>query len=98
MRVLPCKSLGGVSEYVLGVSLIRGQPTPVVDLRRLLGIAAPEPPAQLVLVRCGERRAALAVDRVFGLRSLADDAASTPRGVLTEMSKQQLQSLRRLDG
>jgi purine-binding chemotaxis protein CheW len=66
MRPLPIEPLAGTPSFVPGVSLIRGTPTPVVELGILLG--APEYPAgRFVTVRLGERQAALSVSAVLGI-------------------------------
>lgn len=70
MRPLPVEALSGTAPFVDGVSIIRGMPVPVIDLARLLGNASAEARTRLVLVKVGERRVALAVVRVIGVRSL----------------------------
>ena len=80
MRPLPTERLGDAPEGVRGVAIVRGAPLPVVDVARLLGGEMPEseaPPAtaRFVAVRAGARTAVLAVDEVFGVRSLHPDAA-----------------------
>jgi len=52
---------------LLGVALIRGEPSPVLDLRVLLGMPAAHGPTRLVDLRVGARRVALAVDGVEGV-------------------------------
>lgn len=72
MRPPPCSALQGAAPWVLGVSVIRGAPTPVVDLSRALGRtdpgAATSERQRVVTVRAGERTVALAVDEVLGIR------------------------------
>jgi len=70
LRPLPVEALSGTAPFIDGVSIIRGAPVPVVDLARLLGNASVEPRMRLVVVKVGERNAALAVARVIGVRSL----------------------------
>lgn len=71
MRPLPIESLAHLPEFVDGLSLIRGRPTPVLDARRLLG-AAREPGActRFVTLELAERSPALAVDAVLGVRDI----------------------------
>jgi purine-binding chemotaxis protein CheW len=61
----------GTPRFVRGLSIIRGEPVPVIDLRLLLdndeSNAAGD---RFVTIKTGERRAALAVDTVVGLRDL----------------------------
>jgi purine-binding chemotaxis protein CheW len=83
LRPLPIQILAGAPFYIKGVALVRGEPTPVVDLGVLLG-GEEQPPRRLVRLRLGERAAALAVDEVLGIRTIeASDAALPPllRGV-----------------
>ena len=82
MRPLPVQPLRGAPDFVLGVSTIRGVPTPVVDLGHLLfGPLAGSAPAGFVALRLATRRAVLAVDRIVGVRTLPPhvwDGASDP--------------------
>lgn len=70
LRPLPTTPCAGVPSFVLGAAVVRGLAVPVVRLDRFLG-AAPSPSTRFVLVRCGARAAALAVDSVSGVASLA---------------------------
>lgn len=73
MRPLPINQLGGAPPFVLGVSIVRGIPTPVVDLNRLLTSTAGSPasaPRRFVSLRIGQRMTALAVDDVVAVRAL----------------------------
>lgn len=72
MRPLPIDELTGMPGFVRGVAVIRGVPTPVVDLHALLGGGAPAVGyGRFVTVRVGARPLALGVDEVVGLRALA---------------------------
>ena len=82
MRPLPVEPLAGAPPFVRGLATIRGFPTPVVDVGRLLSPSessiTPKLSASLarfVSLELGERKAALAVDAVLGVRSV-------PSGVL----------------
>lgn len=76
MRPLPVRPVAGAPDFVLGLSIVRGEPVPVVHAARLLaGIA--HPPTRYVSVRVGERRAILAVDEVVGVSELQPDALSS---------------------
>jgi purine-binding chemotaxis protein CheW len=69
MRPLPVESIAGMPPFVRGVSIIRGVPTPVVDLGAVLG--APGGAAErIVTLRLGDRQVALCVDAVLGVRDL----------------------------
>jgi purine-binding chemotaxis protein CheW len=70
MRPLPIEPLAGTPPFVLGLAIVRGVPTPVIDAGRLLGRIGLASPARFVSLRLGERTAALAVDAVLDVRSL----------------------------
>lgn len=70
MRALPLETLPDMPAFMLGVSVIRGQVVPVVDLACLTGQADSAPGARLVTLLLGQRQVALAVDEVIGVRSL----------------------------
>jgi len=76
MRPLAIERVPGAPRFVLGLSLIRGAPTPVVDLGAVLGDESARATTRLVTVRAGERSVALAVESVDGVRSLARAAFS----------------------
>jgi purine-binding chemotaxis protein CheW len=72
MRPPPCSTLHGAAPWVLGVSVIRGAPTPVINLGRALGrfdgAASASDRQRVVTVRAGDRAVALSVDEVLGIR------------------------------
>jgi purine-binding chemotaxis protein CheW len=71
-RPLPVTRLPDGPSWLSGVTVLRGIATPVIDARKLLGVAAesgdpsPEPPPfpRWVALRIDDRRVALAVDSV----------------------------------
>ena len=65
MRPLPLQPVPVAPSFILGLSVIRGEPVPVVDLGGLLGFSEKPCPSRLVAVRVGDRRAALAVEAVL---------------------------------
>jgi purine-binding chemotaxis protein CheW len=69
MRPLPIEPIACALSFVRGISLIRGAPTPVVDLGNLLGTSDGDP-GRFVTLRLGHRQVALAVDAVRGVRVL----------------------------
>lgn len=69
LRPLPVRPIEAVDSSVLGVAIIRGAPTVVIDASRLIG--TPVTPARFVTLRAGSRVVALAVDAVIGVRELA---------------------------
>ncbi len=76
MRPLPLEPIPGLPPFLVGWSVIRGAPVPVVDLTLLLGDERRQAGTRLVVVRSGERRVALCVDGVLGIRTL--ESASLP--------------------
>lgn len=71
MRSLPIEPIAGLPEFVRGVSVVRGVPIPVIDLAALLQTGdSPDSCRRFVTIRIGERRAAVAVREVIGLRNL----------------------------
>jgi purine-binding chemotaxis protein CheW len=79
LRPLPFRPLAGAPAEVLGVAVVRGSPVPVVDLALLVaGAPSASPARRWVMVRCGARAAALAVDGVTGIRRLPPGAATAP--------------------
>jgi purine-binding chemotaxis protein CheW len=74
MRALPRQPVPDMPPFILGVSIIRGQVVPVLDLACLLGCAGADPGTRYVTLDLGARQVALAVDTVVGVRALAADA------------------------
>jgi purine-binding chemotaxis protein CheW len=73
LRPLSLAAFEGMADPLLGVAVIRGKLGPVVSGRMLLGLPSGPAPTRWVVLRVGERLAALAVDSVIGVRTL--DAA-----------------------
>jgi purine-binding chemotaxis protein CheW len=83
MRPLPIQPLPDAPPAVLGVALIRGTPTPVVDARAALATEpAAAAPTRFVTLDLGARSVALAVDAVIGVRALPAAAMHAPPPVL----------------
>lgn len=97
LRPLPVEALAGTAPFVDGVSIIRGGPVPVVDLARLLGNVSAEPRTRLVVVKVGERSAALAVARVIGVRSLEAAAVIDLPPLLSGASAEVISAIGSLD-
>ncbi|HEY3593527.1 MAG TPA: chemotaxis protein CheW [Polyangiaceae bacterium] len=71
MRPLPLEPVAGMPAFVLGLALIRGTPTPVIDLAfLLLGPSERQTATRFVTVKAGQRIAALAVSHVIGIRDI----------------------------
>lgn len=94
LRPLPTQPLPDAPTFVLGLAVIRGEPTPVIDLARLLGTATGTC-TRFVTVAVDGRRAALAVDAVNGVRSLPAGALGTLPPLLREAER--VEAVGRLD-
>ena len=71
MRPLPIEPIAGTPGFVCGVSVIRGLPTPVVDLKALLENSDNGPSfGRFVTLKYDARRVVIGVDSVIGLRNL----------------------------
>lgn len=73
MRPLPTERISGAPDFVLGLSIVRGAPAPVVDSGRLL-TGVPVAAARFVILRVGARRVALAVESVLGVGAVDRDS------------------------
>jgi purine-binding chemotaxis protein CheW len=69
MRPLPIEALIDAPSFVIGLTLMRGRPVPVVDAGLLLGGGAGTR-HRFVAVKTGIRSVALAVDAVIGIRAI----------------------------
>jgi purine-binding chemotaxis protein CheW len=76
MRPLPTERIAGTPPFVLGVAIVRGIPTPVVDLGAILGAPPAHKGERFVTVRTGSRQVALLAGTVLGIRDL-DALAAT---------------------
>src|SRR5580693_6854194 len=87
MRPLPIEPIAGVPAFVRGMSIIRGEPTPVIDLALLLG-APREMPWRFVTIRVAGKQVALSVGAVAGIYDLdprvMDRLPTLLRGASTE--------------
>ncbi|HMA97332.1 MAG TPA: chemotaxis protein CheW [Polyangiaceae bacterium] len=87
-RPLPYHPVQGMPDFVRGVAVIRGRPTPVLHLGMLLGVGAGTAGQRFVNVLIRDRPVALEVDEVLGVRALSQaQLAMTPPlvgGALTE--------------
>ncbi len=97
MRALPCQKLPNVPSYVLGASVIRGRPTPVVNLSILLGQTAPSTCRRYVLLGGVTMPIALAVDDVVGIRSLGSASIADVPRLLRDVGEHHVASLGTLD-
>lgn len=80
MRPLRIEPVAGTPRFVRGVSVIRGAPTPVIDLGKLLDRGGPTADfGRFVTLKVGERRVAVGVDGVVGVwRPDTDELVEVP--------------------
>jgi purine-binding chemotaxis protein CheW len=75
MRPLPVETIQGAPDFVLGVAIIRGTVTPVIACAALLG-GDDQTASRFVTIDVADRRVALAVDAVVGVRRVTSELAS----------------------
>lgn len=97
MRSLPIEPLTGVPQAVLGVSIIRGEPIPVIDASRLLR-GAETRTERLVTIAVGGRPAALAVEQVIGVRVFDPETLGKLPPLLQHSAEEAVTAIRGLDG
>lgn len=96
MRPLPVEPLAGTPPFVTGISVIRGAPVPVVDAASLLG-GGDSQARRLVTLTIGDRRVALAVDEVLGVRALAPEFLRELPPLLRDAASGVLEAIGTLD-
>jgi purine-binding chemotaxis protein CheW len=98
MRPLPIEPMAGMPSFVLGVSVVRGTPVPVIDAARMLGAAADAlPPGRFVSMRIGARVAVLAVDAVLGVRDITRGSLDELPPLMGEASTDVVEAIGMLD-
>lgn len=98
MRILPIKPIAGAAVYVRGISVVRGQSIPVIDLGVLLGNAAADDGGRLIVLRVNERNVAMAVDAIGGLATLSPSMLSEIPPLLHDACAEFLAGIGVLDG
>ena len=96
MRPLPVEPIASLPSFLRGLSIIRGLPTPVVDLAIVLGTAS-DVAGRFVTIRLGNRQVALIVDAVLGVRDLELSTTQELPPLLREASKDVLEAIGTLD-
>jgi purine-binding chemotaxis protein CheW len=96
MRPQPIEPIACALSFVRGISILRGVPTPVVDLGALLGTSNGAP-ARFVTLHLGDRQVALAVDAVVGVREFDTLAIQKLPPLLDAASKETIEAIGTLD-
>jgi purine-binding chemotaxis protein CheW len=96
MRPLPVIPLTDSSSFVLGVAVVRGEPTPVVGLGVLLG-AGDSVAGRFLSLRVDDRPVVLAVDAVLDVRSLPPAMLGDPPPLLQGASRDVVDAVAALD-
>lgn len=81
MRPLPTRPLAGTPAFVRGICVLRGVPTPVVDVARLLGGEQADV-SRYIAVRTERGPVAFATGEVLGIRTVSAGNAATAHAVL----------------
>lgn len=98
MRRLPVDSVPDAPPFVLGLTIIRGKPVPVVDLGALIGAEGRPSPTRFVLIRLGQRSVALAVEELLGIDKLDSLCVEEMPPLLRQARPETVQGLAALDG
>lgn len=96
LRPMPVEPVAGAPPFVLGLAVIRGVPLPVVDAARLLGTDQAKA-ERFVTVIAGNRRIALAVDCVLGVRAVAPESLQALPPLLHEADTDVIAAIGLLD-
>lgn len=96
MRPLPVERIAGLPSFVRGVSIIRGVPTPVVDLGIVMGTAS-HVAGRFVTIRLGNKQVALCVDAVLGVNDIDKSTIQDLPPLLREASKDIIEAIGTLD-
>lgn len=99
LRPLPVEAVAGAPFFMRGLALVRGLALPVIDAAWLLdGAGASSSPGRFVVLRTGaDRRVALAVDEVLGVRSVPVEARQPLPPLLGEAGRDAIACIGRLD-
>lgn len=98
MRPLAIEAVTGTPTFIVGVSVIRGAPVPIVDLGALLVDGKHSATyGRFVTLKVGERTFAVGVDRVLGLRRLDSAQLEALPPILRDVRSDCIAAIGRLD-
>jgi purine-binding chemotaxis protein CheW len=96
MRPLPIETIAGAPPYIRGVSIVRGVPTPVVDLGIVLG--TPDATCgRFVTLRLDDKQVAVSVRAVLGIRNLDGYKIDDLPPLLQTATKETIEAIGALD-
>jgi purine-binding chemotaxis protein CheW len=78
MRPLPIDPISRAPSFVLGVAIVRGEPTPVIDCGAFMQVSAPAQHTRWASVRAGQGTAVLAFESIRGVRALPTQLHALP--------------------
>jgi purine-binding chemotaxis protein CheW len=96
MRPQPVHAVRGAPHFVCGIAVIRGIPVPVVDVASALGQSTSQS-TRFVTLKTAERRVALAVDDVVGVRTINANSISELPPLLSRASAEIVSAIGTLD-
>jgi purine-binding chemotaxis protein CheW len=97
MRPLRIEPLADQPGFVLGVSIVRGAPVPVVDVAALLGTESDSKPRRVVTLKLGARQVGLALDAVIGVRAIGAERLRDVPPLLREAAAEVVNGIASLD-
>ena len=99
MRPLPVSAVAGAPPFVRGVAVIRGLPVPVVDAASALGDSGEPFPlvTRFVALRIADRRVALGVCEVIGVREIGGEQLAELPPLLATASEHVVAAMGTLD-
>jgi len=97
MRPRPVEPISGVPQFLLGLSIIRGSPVPVVDAALLLS-GNPARAGHLVTMAVGGRTIGLAVEHVVDVWPIDPAALDPLPPLLQNIACDVIAAIRALDG
>jgi purine-binding chemotaxis protein CheW len=97
MRPLAVDAIPGAPSFLLGLSVIRGTPVPVVDLEAAVGAGGARKISRFVALKVGERRVALAVGSVLGVLDLDGTRVEEMPPLLREARAEVIEAIGVLD-
>jgi purine-binding chemotaxis protein CheW len=96
-RILPVDPFPKMPSFLTGVSKIRGETVPVVNLAALLGHSTHLDATRYVTVNLGERLVAFAVESIIGVRHLNVDSIQELPPLLSDAKGEIVAAIATLD-